>query len=240
MTSVVYSSMMGALNRPQTATRTSGRISGIYPILALSPSNSSAPSSAITDADSDATLVDRAKRGDLPAFGAFVLRHQARVFRVVVHIVKDAAIAEEVAQETFVRAFRALASFDGRSEPYTWVYRIAVNLALNVLRSRKTRGTQTNADIDDPRVAGMLEGSGGTPADAAHHKQVYEVLCSGIDALTESLRITLILICIDGVPHETAAAILGVPEGTIAWRIHEARKRLREHFKNCGLDADLP
>jgi RNA polymerase sigma-70 factor, ECF subfamily len=158
----------------------------------------------------------------------------------VFHIVKDAAIAEEVAQETFVRAFRALATFDGRSEPYTWTYRIAVNLALNVLRSRKARGNHTEADVDDPRISSTLEGSGGTPADAAHHKQVYEVLCSGIDALTETLRVTLILICIDGVPHEAAATILGVPEGTIAWRIHEARKRLREHFKNCGLDADLP
>jgi RNA polymerase sigma-70 factor, ECF subfamily len=184
----------------------------------------------------DAVLVDRAKAGDQQAFGELVRRHQTRIFRVVAHIVKSSAIAEEITQETFVRGYRALASFDGRSEPYTWLYRIAVNLALNELRSQRTRGPI--ADVDDVRLAGFLQ-STDNPQAAAQRKATYQALCEGIDALSEALRTTLILVCIDGVPHEGTAQILGIPEGTVAWRIHEARKRLREHLANRGITLDL-
>lgn len=87
---------------------------------------------------SDRDLVDRAKSGDTSSFGLLVRRHQTRIFRLAVHLLRDRAEAEDVTQETFVRAYRALDRFDGRSEPYTWFYRIAVNLSLNMIRSRKT------------------------------------------------------------------------------------------------------
>jgi len=86
----------------------------------------------------DRELVDRARQGDAEAFGQLVRRHQQRIHRLAVHMLRDRAEAEDVTQETFIRAYRALARFDGRSEPYTWFYRIAVNLSLNTIRSRKT------------------------------------------------------------------------------------------------------
>src|SRR5438105_13316913 len=88
---------------------------------------------------SDRDLVEAAKGGDSEAFGAFVRRHQRRVFRLAVHLLRNTAEAEDVAQEAFVRAYGALDRFDGRSEPFTWLYRIAVNLSLNAIRARKTR-----------------------------------------------------------------------------------------------------
>ena len=137
----------------------------------------------------DRDLVDRAKSGDNVAFGQLVRRHQPRIHRLAVHMLRDRAEAEDVTQETFIRAYQALARFD------------------------------------DPR-------------GQASRKEVYFTLCEGIDKLSETLRTTLILVCIDGRSHEDAAQILGAPEGTIAWRVHEARRKLREFLSERGFDLE--
>lgn len=188
----------------------------------------------------DRELVDKARAGDADAFGSLVRRHQKRIYRLAFHLVRSGAEAEDVTQETFVRAYQAIDRFDGRSEPFTWLYRIAVNLSLNAIRARKPTRNATPAD--DPRVAGLLTemrpSQGGDPAAASQHKQLAAALCEGIDALSDTLRTTLILVCIDGVSHEEAAQVLGCPEGTIAWRVHEARRKLREHLSNRGFGGD--
>jgi RNA polymerase sigma-70 factor (ECF subfamily) len=188
----------------------------------------------------DRELVDRAREGDLTAFGELVRKHQPRIFRLAVHMLRDRAEAEDIAQETFVRAYQALPRFDGRSEPYTWLYRITVNLSLNAIRARKT--ARTGPDAEDPRLQGVLSekahGAGVDPGGDASRKEVYEALCAGIDSLSETLRTTLILVCIDGRSHEDAATILGSPEGTIAWRVHEARRKLREFMESRGFDPE--
>ena len=97
----------------------------------------------------DRELVDQARSGNSAAFGALVRRHQRRIFRLAFHIVRSGAEAEDVTQETFVRAYQAIGRFDGRSEPFTWLYRIAVNLSLNSIRSRKSMKDST--PTDDPR-----------------------------------------------------------------------------------------
>jgi RNA polymerase sigma-70 factor, ECF subfamily len=187
----------------------------------------------------DRELVDRARQGDAGAFGQLVRRHQQRIHRLAAHLLRDRAEAEDVAQETFIRAYRALARFDGRSEPYTWLYRIAVNLSLNALRSRKSQ--RTTAQSDDPRLEALVSekqsGAADPPEDAAR-RQLYAALAEGIDGLSETLRTTLILVCIDGRSHEEASAILGAPEGTIAWRVHEARRKLKEYMAERGFDPE--
>jgi RNA polymerase sigma-70 factor (ECF subfamily) len=192
----------------------------------------------------DRELVDRARQGDAQAFGQLVRRHQQRIHRLAMHLLRDRAEAEDVAQETFIRAYRALARFDGRSEPYTWFYRITINLSLNALRSRKSHRTTTEGD--DARLDALAgergtTGAPGTttdpPVDAARN-QLYRALAQGIDELSETLRTTLVLVCIDGRSHEEAAAILGAPEGTIAWRIHEARRKLKEYMAKRGFDPE--
>jgi RNA polymerase sigma-70 factor (ECF subfamily) len=188
---------------------------------------------------SDRDLVDRARQGDVEAFGQIVRRHQQRIHRLALHMLRSRSEAEDVTQETFIRAYQALARFDGRSEPYTWLYRIAVNLSLNTIRARKT--ARTSGDANDPRLdAFMAETRPGpaNPSTNASDRQQYAALCEGIDALSDTLRTTLVLVCIDGLSHEEAAAVLGAPEGTIAWRVHEARRKLKEFLAARGFSLE--
>ena len=188
----------------------------------------------------DRELVDQAKGGNSNAFGVLVSRYQRRIFRLSFHLVRSGAEAEDVTQETFVRAYQALSRFDGRSEPFTWLYRIAVNLSLNTLRSRKMTRDATPAD--DPRIEALLTETrpshGRDPATASQQKQIAAALCDGIDGLSDTLRTTLILVCIDGVAHDEASKILGCPEGTVAWRVHEARRKLRDYLAARGFGGE--
>lgn len=186
----------------------------------------------------DRELVTAAREGDAEAFGLLVRRHQRRVYRLAVHLLKSGAEAEDVTQDTFVRAYGALDRFDGRSEPFTWIYRICVNLSLNALRSRKTRRASSP---DDPRIEALLvdnRPAGGSPQRSTSDKQIGRALVEGIDELSDTLRTTLVLVCIDGLSHAEAGEVLGCPEGTIAWRVHEARKKLRGMLSERGFDDD--
>jgi RNA polymerase sigma-70 factor (ECF subfamily) len=188
---------------------------------------------------SDRDLVEAAKGGDSEAFGAFVRRHQRRVFRLALHLLQNTAEAEDVAQEAFVRAYGALDRFDGRSEPFTWLYRITVNLSLNAIRSRKTRRAGTTTD--DPRIeAALVERRPGLadPARQATDRELAMALCDGVDALSETLRTTLVLVAVDGMSHAEVSQVLGCPEGTVAWRVHEARRKLREFLSSRGYAPD--
>ena len=188
----------------------------------------------------DRELVALAKGGDAQAFGTLVRRHQRRIFRLAFHLVRTGAEAEDVTQETFVRAYQALDRFDGRSEPFTWLYRIAVNLSLNTIRARKT--TRDSTPSDDPRIEALLTETrpshGSDPAAQSHQRRLAIALCDGIDRLSDTLRTTLILVCIDGVGHDEAAKVLGCPEGTVAWRVHEARRKLREYLAERGFGGE--
>lgn len=184
----------------------------------------------------DRELVDQARGGNSQAFGALVRRHQKRIFRLAFHLVRTGAEAEDVTQETFVRAYQALDRFDGRSEPFTWLYRIAVNLSLNTIRARKPTRDATSAD--DPRIEALLletrPSQGSDPSESSQQRELAAALCDGIDKLSETLRSTLILVAIDGLGHDEAAKVLGCPEGTVAWRVHEARRKLREYLAGRG------
>jgi len=184
---------------------------------------------------SDAALVERIQSGDRSAFAELVTRHRDRLLRLATHMLKSRLEAEDVTQETFIRAFRAIDRFDGRSEPYTWLYRILINLSLNVIRARRSARVSTSSE--DARMEAFIDNAvdAQSPESSLHDKRLYEALASGIDSLSDTLRCTLLLVSIDGRSHEDAAAILGVPEGTIAWRVHEARKKLRAHLLLLGV-----
>jgi RNA polymerase sigma-70 factor, ECF subfamily len=140
-----------------------------------------------------------------------------------------------VTQETFVRAYGALARFDGRSEPFTWIYRIAVNLSLNAIRSRKTH--RTSAPPDETRIESLMleaKGNSASPAEQTADRELALALVDGLNELSDTLRTTLILVGIDGLSHAEAAEVLGCPEGTVAWRVHEARRKLRAYLVTRG------
>jgi RNA polymerase sigma-70 factor (ECF subfamily) len=178
--------------------------------------------------------LDRARTGDRDAFGRIVRRYQRRVYAAALHILGNHVDADDATQETFVRAFRALATFDGRSELGTWLYRIAVNTALNVLRSGK-RGAALAAatGAEAAHVGGRPEALGQGVRDPETVRQLGSEVARVLDAISQlspSLRVTLVLATVEELPHKQIAQILDIPEGTVAWRVNEARRLLREQL----------
>lgn len=173
----------------------------------------------------DSELVERARAGDRAAFGQLVRAHQQRVWRLALHLTGNRGEADDVTQETFLRAFRAIDRFDGRAEVFTWLYRICVNVSLNLRRQKR----HVSTDAEDPRVPEpVAEGPSDDPARAVSDAQRYRNLARALDSLSESLRTTVILACVEQVPYADIAEVLGCSEGTVAWRVHEARRKLRE------------
>jgi RNA polymerase sigma-70 factor (ECF subfamily) len=188
--------------------------------------------------DEDPDL-DRARTGDHEAFGRLVRRHQRRVYAAALHILQNHSDADDATQETFVRAYKGLATFDGRSDFFTWLYRITVNTALNALRGGK-RGAALaqRGGTEAAHVGGRPESLGQEAHDPAQQSQrsaeVQRVL-EAIAELSPSLRVTIVLATIEELPHKQIAEILEIPEGTVAWRVNEARRLLR-----LRLDAAVP
>lgn len=180
--------------------------------------------------DDDPDL-DRARTGDREAFGRLVRRHQRRVYAAALHICQNHSDADDVTQETFVRAYKGLASFDGRSDFFTWLYRVTVNTALNSLRTGK-RGAALaqKSGTEAEHIGGRPEALGAQPGDPAQKlaqsTEVTRVL-EAIAELSPSLRVTIVLATIEELPHKQIAEILEIPEGTVAWRVNEARRLLR-------------
>jgi RNA polymerase sigma-70 factor (ECF subfamily) len=171
-------------------------------------------------------LVRQAKAGDRDAFATLVRRFRPRIYALALHLTGSRSDADDIAQDAFLRAYRQLGTFAGRSEFFTWLYRIAMNRALNVKRDGKRR---VAVDLDDPRVqAAVAVDAYGDPRRAAELRQIYARLVSALDRLTPVLRSTVVLVALQGMSHEEAAVVLGCSVGTIGWRIHEARGRLRD------------
>ncbi len=189
-------------------------------------------------AEDESDLLARARKGDAKAFGALVRMHQRRVYAAALHVTGNHSDADDVAQEAFVRAYRGLASFDGRSDFFTWLYRIAVNTALNRLRSTKRVGALAAAGATEAaQVGGRPEGLGAPrllPDEMAALGEQVRTTLVAMAELSPPLRVTLVLATVEGLGHKQIAEILEIPEGTVAWRVNEARRLLRERL---GHDA---
>ena len=175
--------------------------------------------------------LDLARRGDRDAFGRLVRRHQRRVYAAALHILGNHSDADDVTQEAFVRAYRGLGSFDGRADFFTWLYRIAVNTALNALRSGK-RGAvlHQRSGAEAAHVGGRPEALGHgapSPAQRAEHTGEVARVLAAVAELSPALRVTLVLATVEELPHKQIAEILQIPEGTVAWRVNEARRLLK-------------
>jgi RNA polymerase sigma-70 factor (ECF subfamily) len=172
-------------------------------------------------------LVAAAKAGDARAFEALVTRYRKRIFALALHITRSASEADDIAQDVFLKAYRALPEFEGRSQFFTWVYRMTVNRSLNVRRDRQRR--DEDVVVDDPRLElAIAVDARSNPGREAELRQSYARLLRALDALPADMRTTVILVSMQGMAHGEAAVIQKVSEGTIAWRMHEARRRLHE------------
>ena len=178
------------------------------------------------EAATASALVDAAKRGDRRAFESLVLRYRKRIYALALHITGSASEADDIAQEVFLKAYRALAEFEGRSQFFTWVYRMTVNRALNARRDRVRRGEDT---LDDPRLElAVAVDARNNPGRAAELRQTYARLLRALDALPADMRTTVILVSLQGLSHAECGIVQKVSDGTIAWRMHEARRRLHD------------
>lgn len=171
-----------------------------------------------------AELVVRAQGGDRHAFAELHRRYRQRIYALALHLTGTGHDADDVTQETFLRAYRSLGEFRAASEFFTWIYRIGVNLSLNVRRASARRRTTT---MDDPRVALAVQvDASGDPRRAAELRETYGRLIAALDRLSPTLRSTVVLVALQGLSHDQAGAVLGCPSGTIAWRLHAARQQL--------------
>jgi RNA polymerase sigma-70 factor, ECF subfamily len=171
-------------------------------------------------------LVSAAQAGDQSAFEALVRRYRKRIFALALHMTGSASEADDITQDVFLKAYRALDEFEGRSQFFTWVYRMTVNRSLNARRDAARRGEDT---LDDPRLEyAIAVDARSNPSRAAELRQTYARLLRALDALPAEMRTTVILVSLQGLAHGEVAVVQNVSEGTIAWRMHEARRRLNE------------
>jgi len=176
-----------------------------------------------------AELVARAKAGDRGAFDELVRKYRPRVYSLALHLTGQASDADDITQDAFLKAYHRLADFEGRSEFFTWIYRIAVHRALNATRDRKRRRT---VPLDDPRlVAAVAVDSQGDPERALQLRDRYRTLLEAFDQLSQLLQTTVVLTTLQGLSYKEAAVVLDTTEGTIAWRIHEARRKMQIHLE---------
>jgi RNA polymerase sigma-70 factor (ECF subfamily) len=192
----------------------------------------------VTVEESDLVLVKRVQRGDKTAFDLLVRKYQHKVVKLVLRYVRNPAEAEDVAQEAFIKAYRALPQFRGDSAFYTWMYRIAINTAKNSLASRDRSPIRYDLDLTDPEESHSVQSKlqdPDTPEGMALTEEIRLIVNSAIDALPEELKTAIVLRELDGLSYEEISAAMECPVGTVRSRIFRAReaidKRLREVFE---------
>ena len=181
----------------------------------------------MTASDTDQQLVQRAQRGDLRAFDLLVLKYQGRIGALVSRYIADAGEVEDVTQEAFIKAYRALSKFRGDSAFYTWLYRIAANAAKNHLVA-KGRRPGADATIEDAEAFddGGLVSETSSPEAMAMGDELAAVVEQSLQALPEELRAALTLRELEGLSYDDIAEVLGCPVGTVRSRIFRAREAI--------------
>lgn len=186
------------------------------------------------DREVDQQLVERAQRGDKHAFGLLVAKYQRRLGRLISRFVRNAAEAEDVTQDAFIKAYRALPAFRGDSAFYTWLYRIGINTAKNHLVAQGRRApTSTPFDAEeaeDFEDAALLH-EVATPENELMSKQVVAVVNSSLQELPDDLRTALTLREIEGLSYEEIAAVMDCPIGTVRSRIFRAREAIATNLR---------
>ena len=183
--------------------------------------------------DTDQQLVDRVFKGDKHAFDLLVLRYQHRILGLVGRFINDPSEVEDVAQEAFIKAYRALPKFRGDSQFYTWLYRIAINTAKNYLVARGRRPPSTDVDVED---AEFMENNAPltdieSPEASQEKEDLHRVINKAIEDLPEDLRTAFTLREFSGLSYEEITEIMGCPVGTVRSRIFRAREALDKKIR---------
>jgi len=187
-----------------------------------------------TERNIDQLLVDRAQHGDKKAFELLVVKYQRKLMRLISRLIRDQAEAEDVVQEAFIKAYRALPQFRGDSAFYTWLYRIGINTAKNYLVTQGRRApTSPEADVEE---AGTFDDGDqlrdiNTPESMLATKQIAETVNLAMEVLPEELRTAITLREIEGLSYEDIAEAMHCPIGTVRSRIFRAREAIAEKLR---------
>jgi len=188
----------------------------------------------LTERDVDAELVARVQRGDKRAFDLLVLKYQRKIMRLLSRMVREPSEVEDVAQEAFIKAYRALPQFRGDSAFYTWLYRIAINTARNWQSANNRRPTGSSIiETDDNETFDQIDNLTdiSTPESLMASRQVVDTVNAAIDALPEDLRTAIVLREIEGLSYEDIAQSMNCPIGTVRSRIFRAREAIAAQLR---------
>jgi RNA polymerase sigma-70 factor, ECF subfamily len=188
----------------------------------------------MSERDIDRALVERAQRGDKRAFELLVEKYQRRLGRLLSRFIRDPSEVEDVMQEAFIKAYRALPAFRGDSAFYTWLYRIGINTAKNYLAAMGRRAP-TSTDMEAEEAESHVDGERlrdlNTPENALLSKEIADTVNSTIESLPEELRTAIQLRELEGMSYEEIASIMGCPIGTVRSRIFRAREAIAERLR---------
>ena len=190
----------------------------------------------MAEADADNLLVERAQKGDARAFEMLVVRYRRRIERLIGRLTRDEALVQDLAQETFLRAWRALPQFRGESAFYTWLYRIAVNTARKTLAESRREPVLTESELaprsdDDETFRPETEPiSTETPEGVLASRQIAAAVNAAVDRLSDDLR-QVLLREIEGLSYEEIAEIMECPVGTVRSRIFRAREAIAQRLR---------
>lgn len=196
-------------------------------------SDKPSPKPTTPDATEEVVLVRNAQKGDLAAYDDLVRRYQERIYATIYHMTSNHEDANDLAQDTFIKAHQALKSFKGGSSFYTWVYRIAVNKTINFLKQRKNRTHMSLNDLDfnaehDPDLVALV--SDKTPRRDANLAELQEKLNEAMQKLSEPHRLVVTLHDVQGLAHEEIAEIMECNIGTVRSRLFYARQQLQGYL----------
>jgi RNA polymerase sigma-70 factor (ECF subfamily) len=188
----------------------------------------------MVDRDLDRQLVERARQGDKRAFDLLVSKYQRKLARLLARFIRDPAEVEDVAQEAFIKAYRALPSFRGDSAFYTWLYRIGINTAKNYLAA-KGRRAPTATEFDSEEAEGFEDAEQlrdiNTPESALMSNEIARTVNDAMEQLPDELRNAITLREIEGLSYEDIATIMNCPIGTVRSRIFRAREAIAEKLR---------
>ena len=190
----------------------------------------------VSNKEIDLVLVKRAKSGDYQAFDLLVLKYQSRLISTAFKFVKDVQIAEDIVQDSFIKAFNALESFREDSSFYTWIYRITVNTSKNFLVSKKRKSELLNSDLSEEASYEIEPVETYSPEDLLQATQLQKVITETFDQLGEDTRTALTLRELDGLSYEQIADVVNCPVGTVRSRIFRGREVIDEAISQYKQD----
>jgi RNA polymerase sigma factor (sigma-70 family) len=196
----------------------------------VKPRNDDAAAASPENAEEDPVLVKRAQQGDVDAYSELMRRHQGKIYGLIYNMTGNQQDTEDLVQDVFLKGFKVLKRFKGKSSFYTWIYRIAVNRTINFLKKRRNRAAVSLHDMDgavesDPAYVELS--SRESPFRDASLSELQERLNAALQTLSEKHRAVVILHDIQGVPHEEIGKMLGCSPGTVRSRLFYARQQLQ-------------